>query len=228
MILSSLYLTLHTLIPSFLLKKSTTIYNRRQSKILSTLTSQFTSSYVFHWTRYFPETPLQYPPSFDGRIVLYPTSKEVKDYFAWRQADSTSYLHQKFERKKLSNSFQRTSIIYTTPPFGLSSNKAVNQLPKLMRHSVYVFILTDFVSQTTRYIQGTFSKDKHEILFSRFDINYNTLDPRFRKGSILVREEVDNEEAVGSEEFELSRPTVGDYHFLNYTITYNASYSSDG
>lgn len=75
-------------LPSFLLKRSTTIYNRRQSKILSTLTSQFTSSYVFHWSKYFPSTPLQYPPSFDGRIVLYPTEKEVKDYFAWRQADS--------------------------------------------------------------------------------------------------------------------------------------------
>ncbi len=74
---------------SFLLKKSTSIYNRRHSKILSTLTSQFTSSYVFHWSTYFPDIPLQYPPSFDGRIVLYPSEKEVKDYFSWRQADST-------------------------------------------------------------------------------------------------------------------------------------------
>jgi len=73
---------------SFLLKKSTTIYNRRQSKIVSTLTSQFTSSYVFHWSRYFPDTLLQYPPSFDGRIICYPTEKSVKDYFSWRQADS--------------------------------------------------------------------------------------------------------------------------------------------
>jgi tRNA(His) guanylyltransferase len=34
------------------------------------------------------------------------------------------------------------------------------------------------------------SKEKHEVLFSRFQINYNQLDERFRKGSILVREEV--------------------------------------
>lgn len=38
-------------------------------------------------------------------------------------------------------------------------------------------------------VQGTYAKDKHEILFSRFKINYNELDPRFRKGTILVREE---------------------------------------
>ena len=86
-----LFLNTTTQTRSFLLRKSTSLYNRRQSKIVSTLTSLFTSSYVFHWSLYFPDTPLIYPPSFDGRIVLYPGTKEVKDYFAWRQADSTFY-----------------------------------------------------------------------------------------------------------------------------------------
>jgi tRNA(His) guanylyltransferase len=35
--------------------------------------------------------------------------------------------------------------------------------------------------------QGTDSKDKNELLFSRFGINYNNLPPRFRKGSVIVR-----------------------------------------
>lgn len=35
--------------------------------------------------------------------------------------------------------------------------------------------------------QGTLSKDKHEILFSQFGVNYNEIDPRFRKGSVLAR-----------------------------------------
>lgn len=77
-----------SLIQSFLLRRSTALYNRRQTKIVSTLTSYFTSCYVYHWNHYFPETPLRYPPSFDGRVVLYPLDKHVKDYFAWRQADS--------------------------------------------------------------------------------------------------------------------------------------------
>ena len=34
------------------------------------------------------------------------------------------------------------------------------------------------------------SGQKHEILFSRFDVNYNALPARFRKGSVMVREEV--------------------------------------
>lgn len=33
---------------------------------------------------------LLYPPTFDGRVVCYPTEREVRDYFAWRQVDSAS------------------------------------------------------------------------------------------------------------------------------------------
>lgn len=73
---------------SFLFRRSTALYNRRQAKILTTVTSLFTSSYVYNWQKYLPNKELKYPPSFDGRIVIYPSSKEVRDYFAWRQADS--------------------------------------------------------------------------------------------------------------------------------------------
>ena len=43
-----------------------------------------------------------------------------------------------------------------------------------------------------RHAQGTVSKAKHEILFSRFGVNYNNIDVRFRKGSVLIREQVRN------------------------------------
>jgi tRNA(His) 5'-end guanylyltransferase len=38
--------------------------------------------------------------------------------------------------------------------------------------------------------QGTFSKDKHEILYTEFNINYNALAPVYRKGSVIIRQEV--------------------------------------
>lgn len=74
---------------SFLFRKSTDLYQRRESKIVSTVVSLFTSAYVYYWNDYFPSSkrPL-YPPVFDGRAVLYPSEVEVKDYFAWRQADT--------------------------------------------------------------------------------------------------------------------------------------------
>ncbi|KAG9096466.1 tRNA-His guanylyltransferase, partial [Ceratobasidium sp. 392] len=40
-------------------------------------------------------------------------------------------------------------------------------------------------------LKGTLAKDKHEILFRDFKINYNALPERFKKGSVLVREVVD-------------------------------------
>jgi len=73
---------------SFLFKKSANVCNRRHAKILTTVVSQFTSSYVFNWAKHFPGVNLKYPPSFDGRIVLYPSEKVVRDYFSWRQADT--------------------------------------------------------------------------------------------------------------------------------------------
>ena len=54
---------------------------------MTTVVSYFTSCYVFHWTKFFPNNPLKYPPTFDGRVILYPSEKNVRDYLSWRQAD---------------------------------------------------------------------------------------------------------------------------------------------
>ena len=35
----------------------------------------------------FPTQELLYPPMFDGRVVLYPSEKNLRDYMSWRQAD---------------------------------------------------------------------------------------------------------------------------------------------
>ena len=55
---------------SFVFHRTSNVYNRRGSKILSNVNSLFTSSYVFHWSKWFGEEKLKYPPSFDARIVL--------------------------------------------------------------------------------------------------------------------------------------------------------------
>ncbi|CAD5118192.1 unnamed protein product [Dimorphilus gyrociliatus] len=71
---------------SFIFRRDTKCYNRRQAKILTNVVSLFTSSYVFYWKE-FMTTELLYAPSFDGRITLYPTDKNLIDYVSWRQAD---------------------------------------------------------------------------------------------------------------------------------------------
>ncbi|KAK0494071.1 Thg1 C terminal domain-containing protein [Armillaria luteobubalina] len=149
---------------SFLLRKSTSLYNRRQSKIVSTLTSYFTSCYVLYWPTFLPDTPLRYPPSFDGRIVLYPGEKEIRDYFAWRQADT------------------HINNLYNTTFWTLVQQGG------------------ETTTQAHATLKGTISKEKNEILFSRFQINYNDIDPRYRKGSVLVRTEVPEEEPADKTE----------------------------
>ncbi|ORX40949.1 Thg1 C terminal domain-domain-containing protein [Kockovaella imperatae] len=140
---------------SFLIRKSSKLYNRRRSKINSTIVSIFTASYVFYWPKFFPNTPLQSPPSFDGRVVLYPSAREIRDYFAWRQADTHI------------NNLYNTAFWALIQHGGLSTTEA------------------------NKALQGTDSKDKNEILYSRFNINYNNLDSIFRKGTILVRRPIE-------------------------------------
>ncbi|KFD71874.1 hypothetical protein M514_08131 [Trichuris suis] len=72
---------------SFVFWKRTNMWNRRMSKIISILTSLFTSAYVFNWPNFFPDCTLKRPPCFDGRAVLYPNDATMMDYLKWRQAD---------------------------------------------------------------------------------------------------------------------------------------------
>ncbi len=71
---------------SFVFKKNTKLWGRREAKLTSNLCSLFTSYYVLHWKSFF-DIGLQYPPSFDARAVCYPCDGNLRDYLSWRQAD---------------------------------------------------------------------------------------------------------------------------------------------
>ncbi|KAL2165339.1 hypothetical protein VTH06DRAFT_636 [Thermothelomyces fergusii] len=73
---------------SFIFHKSCSLFERRASKLISTIVSTFTAYYVHFWPVHFPDTPLSPPlPSFDGRAVCYPTVQNLRDYMSWRQVD---------------------------------------------------------------------------------------------------------------------------------------------
>lgn len=72
---------------SFVFKRKTTQFGRRESKLMSNIVSLFSSSFVFYWGNYFNELKLQYPPMFDSRTVVYPSLENIRDYLAWRQVD---------------------------------------------------------------------------------------------------------------------------------------------
>ncbi|CRH02978.1 tRNAHis guanylyltransferase, putative [Plasmodium relictum] len=135
---------------SFLFRKSTKIWNRRYDKILSSVVSYFTSSFVYKWKIFFKKD-LVYPPSFDARIIIYPSEKEIKDYFSWRQVDchiNTQY-NECFWNLILKDNYTN--------------------------EEAHKFLLT------------TQTKDKNELLFSRYNINYNNIPEMFRRGTIIIR-----------------------------------------
>ncbi|KAH8100807.1 Thg1 C terminal domain-containing protein [Cristinia sonorae] len=149
---------------SFLFRKTSTAHKRRHAKILSIVTSTFTSSYAFHWSKYLPNTPLQYPPTFDARVVLYPSAKEIRDYFSWRQSDT------------------HVNNLYNTIFWALVQQAG------------------ETTSRAHEILKGTVSKQKNEMLYSRFGINYNDLPLRYRKGTTLVREKATSENTLDGRE----------------------------
>ncbi|KAJ1979643.1 tRNA-histidine guanylyltransferase 1-like [Dimargaris xerosporica] len=143
---------------SFVLDKKTKYYNRRESKLASSIVSMFTSHYVYNWSKYFPDKPLKYPPSFDSRVVCYPSYQNLRDYLSWRQADC------------------HINNLYNTTFWALVKSGRTE-------------------TQAEADLKGTLSADKNELLFSQFNINYNSLPAMYRKGSIIVRDFVELEAA---------------------------------
>ena len=136
---------------SFVFKRSAQIFNRREDKILSCVLSLFSTSYVFYWGKYFPEMKLQKIPSFDARIVLYPSLEDLQNYLSWRQCDCHI------------NNLYNTTFWTLVQKGGLTPTLAHQRL------------------------KGTFSKEKNEILFSQFGINYNNEPEVYKRGTILIR-----------------------------------------
>ncbi|KAJ1928484.1 tRNA-histidine guanylyltransferase 1-like [Tieghemiomyces parasiticus] len=141
---------------SFVLRRDTEYYGRRAYKLASSIGSIFTARYVFHWSEYFPDIPLKYPPSFDSRVVAYPTVKNLRDYLSWRQADC-----------HINN--QYNTCFWKLVQSGVTKADAEKRL------------------------SGTLSANKNELLFTDFNTNYNDLPAMYRKGSIVVRDYVNEE-----------------------------------
>lgn len=71
---------------SFAFTAESNIFERRREKIVSTVVSMFTACYVMNFEKITGKS-LKSIPTFDCRLVCYPSLKVLADYFSWRQAD---------------------------------------------------------------------------------------------------------------------------------------------
>lgn len=72
---------------SFVFRRESELFGRRIAKVTTSVVSEFTANFVFHWSCFFPDQKMRYPPTFDGRLVAYPTDDDIKNYLRWRQVD---------------------------------------------------------------------------------------------------------------------------------------------
>ena len=118
---------------SFVFKRQAKLFNRRREKILTTIVSQFSAMYVYYWPQYM-STPLKFPPSFDGRIVIYPTLQVCAFSF------SCVLLDRIFVIIFLGDKPIPISTICITPHFGHLFWKEVNLLRKPRRYLMVVLV----------------------------------------------------------------------------------------
>ncbi|KAI9017631.1 Thg1 C terminal domain-containing protein [Gaertneriomyces semiglobifer] len=72
---------------SFIFKRDTKLWKRREMKLATMMGSQFTSAYMGLWPKVMTGREMTEWPSFDARVVCYPTMENLRDYLCWRQAD---------------------------------------------------------------------------------------------------------------------------------------------
>lgn len=142
---------------SFVFDRKSNLYKRREAKIVTAVVSLFTSAFVLYWKSFFGSDDLQYPPSFDGRGVVYPTTRNLRDYLNWRQADC------------------HINNMYNTCFWALVQDKA----------------LPHTNTQAEKILKETDSAGKNELLFSKYNTNYNQLPPMYRKGTVLYRKRIE-------------------------------------
>ncbi|KAL6242490.1 tRNA-His guanylyltransferase [Rhinocladiella similis] len=144
---------------SFVFHRSTTLFERRNAKLVSTVVSTFTAAYVMLWSSQFEAEKemmqLQLDmllPTFDARAVCYPTWENLRDYLSWRQVDC------------------HINNLYNTTFWALVQQGGMSQ------------------TAAEEFLKGTVASDKNEILWSKFGVNYNNEPEMFRKGSVVYRE----------------------------------------
>jgi len=154
---------------SFVFHRTCSLFERRSSKLVTTVVSTFTAYYVHIWSKLFPDLPLGPPlPSFDGRAVQYPSVQNLRDYMSWRQVDCHFPIH---------------------PASALAYPCAIGHINNLYNTTFWALIQKGKMDakDAEKELAGSLAAEKNEILFSRFQINYNNEPDIYKKGSVVFR-----------------------------------------
>lgn len=65
---------------SFVFQKNTGLYKRRGSKLLTNICSLMSSSFISNWCVHMKSLALEFGPTFEGNIYLFPDDQALRDY----------------------------------------------------------------------------------------------------------------------------------------------------
>lgn len=70
---------------NFVFPKNTGLYKRRGSKLLTNVCSLMSSSFISNWCDYVKPSALEFGPTFEGRVHLFPNDQVLRDYLTQSQ-----------------------------------------------------------------------------------------------------------------------------------------------
>lgn len=152
---------------SFVFERGTVLFERRSDKLVSTVVSTFTAAYVLLWPQYFKQD------SGEGSTESTPQTNALDAAFL--------------------PTFDGRAVVYPSTA-NLRDYLAWRQVDchinNLYNTTFWSLVMKGELGQreAEEFLKGTVSSDKNEILFSRFDINYNNEPEMFRKGSSVFRD----------------------------------------
>lgn len=188
---------------SFLLRSDSNLLSRDISRILSVFPTKFSLYYNKNWERFFNDPSSGETISrlrdawFDAKARKYPDFISVINYFKWRQADCHINNLYNTTLHALTGRYRRHKFVKVSDEEALNPNQVLYtdgrgdlQVYKLITTPISEWMpkKDKFLSsiEATKKLNGTISKDKHDILFNQFGVNYNDELEQFKKGTIIL------------------------------------------
>ena len=161
---------------SFVFDRDTKLFERRRDKLVSTVASTFTAAYIHNWAQ-------------DSVKHTDPATISTTDLNAKDQKHSIGRpLHPAYLP-----TFDARAITYPTTSNlrdYLSWRQVDCHINNLYNTTFWALVQQGGMSTTEaeEELKGTVASGKHEILFTRFGINYNKVSEMERKGSVMFRD----------------------------------------
>ncbi|KIW37664.1 hypothetical protein, variant [Exophiala oligosperma] len=168
---------------SFVFHKSTTLFERRNAKLVSTVVSTFTAAYVMFWPRGFFVSAVETETEREKGETK-GKKKEMEQQQEQQERDLDVEMIPTFDARAVCYPSWENLRDY------LSWRQVDCHINNLYNTTFWALVQRGGMSQTAaeESLKGTLASDKNEILWSRFGINYNNEPEMFRKGSVVFRE----------------------------------------